>query len=192
MFILLLSFTLPLLIQMLILMGCFWILSNILKIHDEAEDIDSRVPALMTKETLQNQQDVKTVKTQMETVLQEFESQLRNASFDQLNWLIRKSESAIASILDTHSHSDDSSATVGEIDSSSYTPQVREQVSLKKLRDKLATVVEAPEDDETVLVQYGNIKVRVKKTDIKPIPSPTKNAIRISVPRSKQQVCSKP
>lgn len=160
-----------------------------MKIHDEAEDLDTRKTALMAKETLKIQDEVKTAKSKMETVLKEFESQLRTASSDQYNLLIRKSESAIASILEVHGPGDDTS--VSESDLNSFTPQVGELVSLKGLRDKLATVVETPGDDETILVQYGKIKVRVKKIDIRAIPSRNKKAVTGSFPRLKQQVCSK-
>ncbi|KAL5575430.1 hypothetical protein UlMin_017129 [Ulmus minor] len=156
------------------------------EIKDEAEDLDSRKTALMAKETLQVQQEVKAAKSQMETVLQEFENKLKTASSDQFNSLIRKSETAIASILEAHCPAYDSS--VSERDTNSYTPQVGEQVQLTKLRDKLATVVEAPSDDEAVLVQYGKIKVRVKKRDIRPISISKKNIAASSAPRLKQQV----
>ncbi|XP_015889192.3 uncharacterized protein LOC107424019 [Ziziphus jujuba] len=158
------------------------------EIHDEAEDLDTRKTALMTKETLQIQDEVKTAKSKMETVLQEFESQLRTASSDQYNLLIRKSESAIASILEAHCPDDDDDTSDSESDSNSFTPQVGELVSLKALRDKLATVVEAPGDDETILVQYGKIKVRVKKSDIRAIPSRNKKSVTGSSPRLKRQV----
>lgn len=157
-----------------------------MKIEEEAEDLDRSETALMVKETLQVQQEVKTAKSEMETVLQAFENQLRTASPDQFNSLIKKSESAISSILQVHSPSHGSSA--GQKDTKSYTPQVGEQVQLKGLRNKLATVVEAPADDETVLVQYGKIKVRIKKSDIRAIPSRNKKATTSSTPRLKQQV----
>lgn len=157
-----------------------------LKIQNEAEDLDKRETALMVKETILVEQEVKTAKSQMETVLQEFENKLRTAKTDQFNALLRKSESAISSILEAHSPRYGFSAH--ETDTNSYTPQIGEQVHLKGLRDKLATVVEAPVDDEMVLVQYGKIKVRVKKSDIQPIPSSKKNAATSSTSRLKQQV----
>ncbi|PON36777.1 Endonuclease MutS [Parasponia andersonii] len=153
------------------------------EIQDEAEDLDRRETALMVKETLQVQQEVKNAKSQMETVLQEFENQLITASPDQFNSLIKKSESAISSILQVHCPSE-----ARETDTNSYTPEVGEQVHLKGLRDKLATVVEAPADDETVLVQYGKIKVRLKKSDIRAIPSHNKKATASSTPQLKQQL----
>lgn len=157
-----------------------------MKIQDEAEDLDKRETALMLKETLLVQLEVKAAKSQMETVLQEFENELRTASSNQFNSLIRKSESAISSILEAHSPGYGSSAR--ETDANSYTPEAGEQVHLKGLGGKLATVVEAPADDETVLVQYGKIKVRVKKSDISPIPSSKKKATTGSTQRLKQQV----
>ncbi|KAM2366403.1 uncharacterized protein LOC126587204 [Malus sylvestris] len=156
------------------------------EIHDEAEDLELRKRALMVKETLQVQQEVQAAKSQMETVLKEFDNRLKIAAADQLNWLIRKSEAAIASVVEAHSPEDD--LLVSETSATSFTPRLGEQVYLKRLGDKIATVAEAPGDDGTVLVQYGKIKVRLKKSDIRAIPSADKNATPSSVPRLKQQV----
>ncbi|XP_008225081.1 PREDICTED: endonuclease MutS2 [Prunus mume] len=155
------------------------------EIQDEAEDLDKRKRALMAKETLQVQKEVKTAKSQMESVLNEFDNQLKTAGADQLNLLIRKSEAAIASVIKAHCPDDD--LLVSETSTASYTPQPGEQVHLKRLGDKLATVVETPGDDGTVLVQYGKIKVRLKKNDIRAVPSIEKNRMTNSAPRLKQQ-----
>ncbi|KAM6550303.1 hypothetical protein CsatB_000111 [Cannabis sativa] len=156
------------------------------EIQDEAEDLDRREKALMVKETLQVQKDVETAKSQMETVLQEFENQLRTASPDQFNNLIKKSESSISSILQVHCPSYGSSKDKENTDL--YTPEVGEQVYLTGLRDNIGTVVEAPVDDETILVQYGKIKVRVKKSDIRAMPNRNKKATTSSTPRVKKQL----
>lgn len=119
-------------------------------------------------------------------MVQEFETQLKTASVDQLNSLVKKSESAIASIVEAHLPADDD--FVSETTATSFTPKFGEQVHVKGLGDKLAIVVEAPGDDETVLVQYGKISVRVKKNSIKAIPSNRRNVATSSVPRLKKQV----
>lgn len=156
------------------------------EIRDEAEDLDMRKRALMAKETLKVREEVKTAKSQLEIVLQEFDNRLKTAGVDQLNLLIRKSEAAVASIIEAYSPDD--GFFVNEISKTSYTPQFGEQVYLKGLGDKIATVVEAPGDDGTVLVQYGNIKVRLKNNEIRAIPSTDKNAATSSVPPLKQRV----
>ncbi|KAM6573899.1 hypothetical protein CsatA_022226 [Cannabis sativa] len=156
------------------------------EIQDEAEGLDRRERALMVKETLQVQKDVETAKSQMETVLQEFENQLRTASPDQFNNLIKKSESSISSILQVHCPSYGSSKDKENTDL--YTPEVGEQVYLTGLRDNIGTVVEASVDDETILVQYGKIKVRVKKSDIRAMPNRNKKATTSSTPRVKKQL----
>ncbi|XP_024198796.2 endonuclease MutS2 isoform X2 [Rosa chinensis] len=156
------------------------------EIQDEAEDLDVRKRALMAKETLQVREEVKIVKSQLEAVLQEFDNRLKTAGADQLNLLIKKSEAVIASIIEAHSPED--GFLVNETSETSYTPRFGEQVYLKGLRDKIATVVEAPGDDGTVLVQYGKIKVRLKNNEIRAIPSSDKNAVTSSVPRLKQRV----
>ena len=157
-----------------------------MKIQYEAEDLDSRETALMVKETIKVQQDLQTAKSQMENGVQEFEIQLRTASTEQFNSLIKKSESAISSIVESYSPGYGTSGS--ERETNLYTPEVGEQVHLKGLRGKLATVVEALADDGTVLVQYGKIKVRVKKSDIQALPSSSKKATTSSSLRLKQQV----
>ncbi|CAK7350609.1 unnamed protein product [Dovyalis caffra] len=156
------------------------------EIQAEAEDLDGRVKALMAKETQQVQLELKAANAQIETVVQNFENQLRKASPDQFNSLIKKSESSIASIVEAHCSSDSLSAS--ETVPSSYTPQLGEQVLVERLGNKLATIVEAPDDDETVLVQYGKIRVRVKKSDVRAIKSDRRSKATILVPSLKRQV----
>ncbi|XP_011027851.1 PREDICTED: uncharacterized protein LOC105128046 isoform X4 [Populus euphratica] len=156
------------------------------EIQAEAEDLDGRVKALMAKETQLVQLELKAANSQIKTVVQNVEAQLRKASPDQFNSLIKKSESAIASIVEAHCSSD--SLPASETDMSSYSPQLGEQVLVKRLGNKLATVVEAPRDDETVLVQYGKIRVRMKKSDIRAIKSDKKSKATILVPSLKRQV----
>lgn len=139
------------------------------EIEDEADDLGRRETALKAKETQRVQQEVKASKYQIEAVVQEFEDHLRIASADQYNSLIKKSESAIASIVEAQKPTDNN--IINRPDSGSYSPQFGEQVHVKGLGDKLATVVEASSDDETILVQYGKIRVRVKKIDVRAIPS---------------------
>ncbi|KAK8524458.1 hypothetical protein V6N13_015480 [Hibiscus sabdariffa] len=50
-----------------------------------------------------------------------------------------------------------------------------EQVLVKELGNKLATVVAASEDENTVLIQYGKIRVRVEKSNVRPISSSKKS-----------------
>lgn len=163
-------------------------LTSRLKIDDEAKDLDRRATHLKARETQQVQQELNFAKVQIDTVVQDFENQLRDASADEINSLIKESESAIAAIVEAHRPDDDFS--VGETNTSSFTPQFGEQVHVKSLGDKLATVVEVPGDDDTVLVQYGKMRVRVKKNNIRPIPhSKRKNAAN-PAPRLRKQVCT--
>ncbi|XP_061349402.1 uncharacterized protein LOC133294690 isoform X2 [Gastrolobium bilobum] len=148
------------------------------EIQAEAEDLDRREMELMAKETQQVQQELVDAKSQMETVIQKFEKQLRISGRDQLNSLIRESESAIASIVKAQTPAD--CFPISEADHTSYTPQFGEQVRVKGLGGKLATVVELPGDDETILVQYGKVKVRVKKNSIIAIPAGAKNVVTSS------------
>lgn len=162
---------------------------NIAKIQGEAEDLDRREMELMAKETQQVQQELEDAKSQMETTIQKFEKELRVSGRDKLNSLIRESESVIASIVKSHTPPD--SFPVSEADHGSYAPQFGDQVRVKGLGGKLATVVELPGDDEAILVQYGKVKVRVKKSSIIAIPSSAKNAVTSSSTNQGRQVCIK-
>lgn len=110
------------------------------------------------------------------------------ASADEINSLIKKSESAIAAIVEAHRPDDDFS--VSETNTSSFTPQFGEQVQMKSLGDKLATVVEVPGNDDTVLVQYGKIRVRLKKNDVRPIPNSKRKNAANPARRLRKQVCT--
>jgi len=139
---------------------------------------------LMAKETQQVQQELVDAKSQMETLIQKFEKQLKSSGRDKLNSLIKETESAIASIVKAHTPADH----FNEADQTSYTPQIGEQVHVKGLGGKLATVVESLGDDETILVQYGKVKARVKKSNIVALPSNAKNAVTSSSVHQGRQV----
>lgn len=138
-----------------------------MKINNEAQDLDGREAALIAKETRDIQQEVRTVKNEIQTIVQRFESQLRNVSADEINTIVKKAEAAIASIVEAHQPSKDS--LVREMGQSLYTPQVGEQVYVKAFGNKLATVIEESGDDDTILVQFGKIRVRVGRSSIRPI-----------------------
>ncbi|KAF3644659.1 putative allantoinase 1-like [Capsicum annuum] len=153
------------------------------EINNETQDLDEREGALKSRQTHEIQQEVNTVKNEIQTIVQRFESQLRNASADDINTLVKKAEAAIASIIEAHQPSKDS--LVREIGQSLYTPQVGEQVYVKAFGNKLATVVEEPGDDDNILVQYGKIRVRVDRRSIRPIPPDASS----SAAHLKTQVC---
>lgn len=154
------------------------------EIRDEAEDIDGREAALMATETQKVKREIKAAKSQMEAVLQEFENQLRTSA-DQVTSLINKSESAIASIVEAHCPSDVFSTR--EAGDSSYTPQIGDQVHVEGLRNKLATVIEAPGDEATVLVQCGKVRVRVNRSTITARKSSKVVAAKSSAPPLKRK-----
>ncbi|XP_022845638.1 uncharacterized protein LOC111368558 isoform X2 [Olea europaea var. sylvestris] len=158
--------------------------SDVMKIYheilNEAEDLDGREAALKAKETQQIQQELEVVKTEIDAIVEEFGNQLRTTSRDQFNSLLKVSESTIASIVEALRPSNDV-----EVEGSFHTPQLGEQVLVKGLGSKLATVVEAPADDNTVLVQYGKIRVRANTSSIK-APSDGKDAMSL-VPLSRRK-----
>lgn len=136
------------------------------EIHSEAADLDKRVDALKAKEVWKRQQELEVVTSQMDAVIKNFEAQLKKAYPDQLNAILRESEAAISSIVEVHSPCDHISWEAAE--SSSYIPKLGERVYVKGLGSKLASVVEVSAEEDTAMVQYGKIKVRVRKTNIIP------------------------
>lgn len=144
-----------------------------------------REAALKRKETKQIQQELKVVKAEIDTVVQEFEKQLKNTDPKDFNMLLKKSESTIASIVQAHQPSMDASV---DKNASSYVPQIGEQIVIKGLGNKLATVVEAPIDDNTVLVQYGKIRVRANVSSVNTLAA---NGAVASAPQSRKKVCYK-
>ncbi|KAM7263577.1 hypothetical protein ACFE04_001260 [Oxalis oulophora] len=154
------------------------------EIYKEAEDLDGRKTALMAKETRQVEQELEAAKSQIDKVVEDFEKQLTNANPEQFNSLLRKSESAIASIVEAHSMSESFSVAEDDV---SYTPQIGEKVLVRDLGNKLATVIEACSKDDMVLVQYGKIRVRVKKSNIGAIRSSRSNPATKPVSVMKKQ-----
>ncbi|CAL9060707.1 unnamed protein product [Musa banksii] len=150
------------------------VLEEVKKLHSEiqseAEDIDKRVAALKAKESHLVQQELKIVKSKMDSIIQDFESRIQSATLDQFSLIMRESETAIASIVAAHSPKDDMSYERTE-SGSSYLPQIGDQVYVTGLGDKVATVVAAPAEDGTTTVQYGKIKVRVKRNDMRLVQS---------------------
>lgn len=151
------------------------------EIHDEAVDLDVREAALKRKETKQMQQELKVAKAEIDIVVQEFEKQLKNTDPKDFNMLLKKSESTIASIVQAHQPPVDVSF---DKNASSYVPQIGEQIVIKGLGNKLATVVEAPSDDNTVLVQYGKIRVRA---DVSSVNALAANGAVESSPQSRRK-----
>lgn len=156
------------------------------KIRYEAEDLAVREEVLKIKETQQIQLELKAAKSQIENIVEKFYSQLRVASADQFNSLLKESESAVASIVEAHCHTDDFPA--GETDASSYRPQLGEKVHVKGLGNKLATVVETADGDDTVLVQYGKMRVRANISSTRALPTSDKNSATSSAPRMRRLV----
>ena len=128
---------------------------SFVKIRDEADDLAIREAALKAKETQKIQKEVITAKSQLEAIVAEFEAKIATASMDQLNALLKESESAIASIVEAHSYTEESSVT--EADRSSLRVKPGDQVLVSGLGNKLATIVEVPITDGMALVQYGKV-----------------------------------
>ncbi|KAL3519738.1 hypothetical protein ACH5RR_017887 [Cinchona calisaya] len=137
------------------------VMSIYYEIQNEADDLEGREAALKAKARKEILQEVNAVKREIKDIVHEFENQLRNADADKYNLLLKESESAIAAIVE--GHQPDNGLSIGNTHSSFYEPQPGEQVNVKGLGNKLATVIEVPGDDDMVLVQYGKVRVRVNK-----------------------------
>ncbi|CAD6261701.1 unnamed protein product [Miscanthus lutarioriparius] len=144
------------------------------EIRLEADDLESRVAALRTRETQKVQQELKVVKSQMDTIIKNFEAQLKNSKLEQYNSLLRKAEAATASVVAAHQPSE---ITFDDDENqSSFVPQIGDKVYIQGLGGgMMATVVETFGEDESCMVQYGKIKVRVKRSKIKLVQRGTNN-----------------
>ncbi|KAL8114708.1 hypothetical protein AgCh_021539 [Apium graveolens] len=155
------------------------------EIREEAEDLAQREVIMKATEAQQIRREIKSAVTQIEEIVNEFDNQLRNASTDQFNTLLKQSESAIASVVEVH-RSNKGFPTTGTPASSSYIPQIGEKVHVKGLGYKFATVVEVEADEDgTVLVQCGKMKVRVDISSISP-PTPTVKDTTNSAPHMRK------
>ncbi|XP_071736182.1 uncharacterized protein [Rutidosis leptorrhynchoides] len=139
------------------------------EILNEAVDLPIREAALKAKETQKIQKEVISVKSQIEKIVKDFEEKLTTTSVDQLNALLKESESAISSIVEAHRYTEEMSVTEAEI--SSVRLKVGDQVIVRGLGNKLATIVEPPGTDGTALVQYGKISVRVNVRSMRAVQS---------------------
>ena len=158
-----------------------------LKIHLEADDLESRVAALRTRGTQKVQQELKVVKSQMDTIIKNFEVQLKNSKLEQYNSLLRKAEAATASVVAAHqpneiTFSDDESQSL-------FVPQIGDKVYIQGLGGgTVATVIETLGEDGSCIVQYGKIKVQVKRSKMKLVQQGTNETATSS--SVKPKVCS--
>ncbi|MCL7047643.1 hypothetical protein MKW94_015802 [Papaver nudicaule] len=150
------------------------------EIEEEARDLVRREATLKANEMKKVQHELKVAMSQIEAVVKDFDNQLSAGEPDEFNLMIRKSEAAIASIAEAHRPTGDYS--ISEIEDTAYVPQIGEQVHVQGLGNKLATIIEAPGQDGMALVQYGKIRVRVKKSNIRSLPS-NKSDTTVALPK---------
>ncbi|RLM65378.1 hypothetical protein C2845_PM16G24260 [Panicum miliaceum] len=136
------------------------------EIRLEADDLESRVAALRTRETQKVQQELKVVKSQMDTIIKNFEVQLKNSKLEQYNSLMRKAEAATASVVAAHQPNE---ITFNDDENQSlFVPQIGDKVYIQGLGGgTMATVIETLGEDGSCIVQYGKIKVQVKRSKMK-------------------------
>ncbi|MFS7890197.1 putative DNA mismatch repair protein MutS [Helianthus anomalus] len=187
------------------------------EIKEEANNLPKREAALKAKEAQKIRKEIITVKSQLETIVKEYEAKIATASIDQLNTLLKESESAILSIIEAHCFTEESSATEAEASSlsvilkesesailsiievhcyteessateaeaSSLSVKLGDQVIVRVLGNKLATIVEPPGTDGTPLVQYRKIRVRANVSGMRAIQSSSDIA---PTPNSQSQI----
>ncbi|CAN6236691.1 unnamed protein product [Urochloa humidicola] len=136
------------------------------EIRSEADGLESRAAALRTIETQKVQQELKAVKSQMDTIIKNFEVQLKNSELEQYNSLMRKAEAATASVVAAHQPNE---ITFNDDEKqSSFVPQIGDKVYVQGLGGgTMATVIETLGEDGSCMVQYGKIKVQVKRNKMK-------------------------
>ncbi|KAK1424708.1 hypothetical protein QVD17_20043 [Tagetes erecta] len=165
------------------------IYSNVMELYneikDEANDLVRREAALKAKEAQKIQKEVNTVKSQLQSIVKEFEVKVATASIDQLNALLKESESAISSIIEAQCYTEESSAS--EVDGSSLSVKLGNQVIVRGLGNKLATIVEPPGTDGTALVQFGKIRVRVNVSSMRAVQNSDTTPTQISQSQVKKQ-----
>ncbi|XP_017223064.1 uncharacterized protein LOC108199653 isoform X2 [Daucus carota subsp. sativus] len=154
------------------------------EIQEEAVDLAQREELIKATETQLIRIEIRSGISQIEDIVNEFEKQLRNARTDEFNSLLKQSESAVASVVEAYRRT--KVFPIGGTPASSYMPQIGEKVNVKGLGYKFATVVEVDEDDGTVLVQCGKMKVRVDISSICLPPPSVKDATRNSAPHMKK------
>eukprot|EP01018_Ginkgo_biloba_P034741 Gb_24817 [translate_table: standard] len=156
----------------------------------ETEDLDKREAALKSKEEEAVKREVNEVKDRMDKVIANFEKQLHGGDSDFSGEFMKEAQAAITSIIQEYcpnvmeaSHAQTNSPHIG-------IPEIGDQVLIKHLGSKLATVAEAPsKEDGSLLVQLGKLKFRVKISEIEKIVS-SKEAVTtglISVRQEKQR-----
>ncbi|KAI3937016.1 hypothetical protein MKX01_015231 [Papaver californicum] len=158
-------------------------------IQEEARDLVRREATLKANEIKKAQHELKAAMSQIEAVVRDFDNQLSAGEPDEFNLMIRKSETAIATTTEAYRPTGDYS--IIEIEDTSYVPQVGEQVHVKGLGNKLATILEAPGHDGMALVQYGKIRVRVKKSNMRALPSNKSDTAPVALPKRLGQLHKK-
>ncbi|KMZ63074.1 MutS2 family protein [Zostera marina] len=174
------------------------VLLEVRRLHDEINsevvDLATRETILKSNETKKVNDEVKSVKSQMDVVVKNFENQLKVADLTEFSKLTRQTESSIASIVEPYRVKDDGMLIIEEESSrmsANYAPNAGDQVVVKKLGDMSASVVEGLGDDGKIQIQYGKFRIRVKKSEVRLIKRSLKNDSKKMVSRNKRNVQSR-
>lgn len=151
------------------------------------ENLDEREFALKAKESMKVRQELQTAKLEIDSVVKNFESQISKISYDQVNSLLKESEAAISSIIGNH-RVIEHKFTKSSANKVVYTPQVGDKVYVKGFGNKVMTVVEALGNDSTAVVQYGKMKMVVKRDDMRALTISKKDCGAQSFNQTKGQV----
>lgn len=153
------------------------ILSEATELHNEllgeTEDLGDREVDLKLKEVEAVNKEVIEAKYQIDEAIAKFEKQIYGENID-LSEFMRKTQADIASIVGKYCSTAKEvlKSQTSTLQTNMPVPKIGDQVVVKRLGGKLATVAEAPlKDDGSFLVQLGSMKFRVKASDIEKIVS---------------------
>ncbi|KAH7284749.1 hypothetical protein KP509_34G068900 [Ceratopteris richardii] len=160
------------------------ILSDAKKLHDElaveADSLQARMIALRFQREDKMKKELAMAKSSMDEIVSNYERSLRNPEKNETPVSMGDALNAIASVLDTYTKTfyipEKANTQLDTINR----PSIGDSVLIKRLGKTPATVIEAPtEDDETFLVQLGNLKLRARLSEVAGVMKQEKNEQKI-------------
>lgn len=146
-------------------------LSDAKKLHDElaaeADGLEMRIAALRLQQEERVKRDIDVVKSCMDGIVSNFERSSRNSDESGKSMSMGEALSAIASEVETYMRKFGETEKTRVKFEAADRPSVGDCVLIKRLGRNLATVIEAPtENDESFLVQLGSLKLRAKLSEV--------------------------
>ncbi|XP_057819291.2 uncharacterized protein LOC131032364 isoform X1 [Cryptomeria japonica] len=139
----------------------------------ETEDLNEREVDLKLMEVDAVNKEITEAKYQIDEAIAKFEKKIYGENTD-ISEFMRKTQADIASIVGKYCSTAKEvlNSQTNTVQTNLPIPKIGDQVVVKRLGSKLATVAETPsKDDGSLLVQLGSMKFRVKASDIEKIVS---------------------